>query len=77
MSDLENHSDDELQSLNIKARSDLEAGKKELNNLVESGLIQPDDQVLELRARNKSNQQLVNETARIQKTRVEDNGKTT
>ncbi|MEO9320137.1 MAG: hypothetical protein ABI361_05645 [Nitrososphaera sp.] len=44
-----------------RAHAKLASGKKELAELVESGVTQPDDRIIELRAENQQNQQVVDE----------------
>lgn len=44
-----------------RANAKLASGKKELAELVESGVTQPDDRIIELRAENQQNQQVVDE----------------
>ena len=44
-----------------RAHSKLASGRKELAELVESGVTQPDDRIIELRAENQHNQQVVDE----------------
>lgn len=45
-----------------RAHAKLASGKKELAELVESGVTQPDDRIIELRAENQQNQQVVDES---------------
>jgi hypothetical protein len=67
--DLDGQTDEELESLNAQVRNDLAAGRKALGDLIEKGLSQPDERVIELRAKNQHNQFLVDEITRIQKER--------
>lgn len=67
--DLDGQTDEELESLNSRAKGNLASGKQELSDLVEKGLSQPDERVIALREKNRHNQHLVDETERIQKQR--------
>lgn len=58
---------DEKSKKDSNAVTNLAAGKRELKDLIEGGVLQPDDRVIALRAENQMNQQIVDESAKIQK----------
>jgi hypothetical protein len=67
--DLDEQTDESLETLNTQARNDLALGRKQLSDLIEKGTSQPDERIIALRAKNQHNQFLVDETTRIQKER--------
>jgi hypothetical protein len=58
---------DEKSKKDSNAVTNLAAGKRELKDLIEGGVLQPDDRVIALRTENQMNQQIVDESAKIQK----------
>ena len=63
-------SDEELQNTINIAQAKLDSGKKALRDLVESGILQPDDRVIALRASNAQNQQDVDQNSQAKRERL-------
>ena len=66
-SEQEELKDEELKIAGKAAVANLASGKKELTDLVEGGIVQPDDRVIALRAENQRNQLIANESAELRK----------
>ena len=60
-------SDEELQNV---AQAKLDSGKKALTDLVESGVLQPDDRIIALRASNTQNQQDIDQNSPTKRERL-------
>ena len=61
--------DEELQVRIDNAQVKLVSGKKQLRDLVESGVVQPDDRVIALRAANQQNQQDLDQKSQVKRER--------
>ena len=61
--------DEELQVRIDNAQVKLVTGKNQLRDLVESGVVQPDDRVIALRAANQQNQQDLDQKSQVKRER--------
>ena len=61
--------DEELQVRIDNAQVKLVSGKKQLRDLVEGGVVQPDDRVIALRAANQQNQQDLDQKSQVKRER--------
>ena len=62
--------DEELQVRIDNAQVKLVSGKNQLRDLVESGVVQPDDRVIALRAANQQNQQDLDQKSQVKRERL-------